>query len=110
VTRIGAENCNVMLVVSPAALQLTAVAAETVTGDGPVIIKSLPLAAIELQLIGSVKLSVTDEGAQVGGVTVPMGIAAWLARKKGAFDPAVTWRLHCPINVLPSVPATTSNW
>jgi hypothetical protein len=61
-----------MLVVSPFALQLTATAEEIVTAEGPVIIKSLPLAATELHFTGSAKISVREVGAHGGGITVPI--------------------------------------
>ena len=60
--------------VSPLALQLTAVAELTITADGPEIMKSVPLAAMELHSIGSANVSVMDDGVQDGGVTVPIAI------------------------------------
>jgi hypothetical protein len=65
----------VIVLVSPLALQLTAVAELTMTADGPVMIKSDPLAATELHNMGSAKVNVIDEGVQGGGVTLPIAIA-----------------------------------
>ena len=84
----------VILVVCPFASQLTAVAPETATVDGPVITKSLPLAATELQLTGSAKVNVIVCGMQGGGVTVPIAIGACGETLNEALVPAVTCLLH----------------
>jgi len=65
----------VIVLVSPLALQLTAVAELVVTADGPIMIKSDPFAATELHNIRSAKVNVIDEGVQGGGVTLPIAIA-----------------------------------
>jgi hypothetical protein len=96
--------------VSPVALQLTAVAELTVAVEGPVMIKSLPLTATELQDIGSAKVNVIDVGVQGGGVTVPIATGACGARVNDVLSPAVTCRLQFPNNVLPSVPVVICTW
>jgi hypothetical protein len=97
-------------VVSPVALQLTAVAELTVTVEGPVTIKSLPFTATELHNIGSAKVSVIDDGVQGGGVTLPIATAVCGTIVNGALLPAVTCRLQIPANVLPSLPVAAFTW
>ena len=94
----------VMAVVSPLALQLTAVAPVTETAEGPVIVKSLPLAAMELQRTGSEKFKVSEVGRHPGWVTVPIGIALCTATVNGTLLPAGTGVLQLSRMVLPSEP------
>ena len=93
----------VIELVSPFALHVP-VALVTVTAAGPVIIKSLPLEAIELHKMLSVKFRVIVEGEQFGGGTVPIGMEGCGASANWVLLPAVTWRLHWPIKAFPSVP------
>jgi hypothetical protein len=86
---IGVANCIVIVWVCGFVLQV-APADVIVTGDGPVIIKSLPLAATERQFNGMVKLSTIEDGAQDGGVTVPIGRGGCSARVNAALLPALT--------------------
>ena len=83
-----------MVFVSPFALQLTAAAELTVTEDGPVMMKSDPLAAIELHNIGSPNVNVIDCGVQGGAGIVPIGTGGWAARTNCVLLPAVACRLH----------------
>ena len=79
--------------VSPFALHIPD-AAVTVTAEGPVTIKSLPLAAIELHNILSVKFTLIEDGEQFGGGIVPIGIGGWGTTANCVLLPAVTCRLH----------------
>ena len=99
-----------MLVVSPLALQLTAVAELTITAEGPVMIKSLPFTATELHNTGSAKVNVIDDGVQEGGVMAPIAIGVCGARVNGVVAPAVTCLLQFPVKVLPSVPVAICTW
>lgn len=92
-----------ILLVSPP-VQLIAVAELIVTAEGPVIIKSDPLGAMELHCKGEVKLSVMDWGRQGGGVIVPMGTGGCADSVKPAVPPAFTILPQLPIKVFPSLP------
>lgn len=105
---MGADNCIVMLLVMPL-LQLPEAEA-IVAAEGPVMTKSVPSGAIELQLTGSAKVMVRDDGEQEGCVMVPMGSGCCAASEKDVLLPAFTCAPHCPIKVLPSLPATTCTW
>src|SRR5204863_8000260 len=100
----------VMLLVSPLPLQFMAVAEETVTAEGPVLIKSVPLGATELHKMGSANVNVIVWGVQGGGETVPIAMAGCGANTKLVLSPAVTCRLQFPIRVLPSEPLLTCTW
>ncbi len=90
----GEANWIVIELVSPLPLQLTAAATVTVTSDGPVTIKSDPLAATELQFIASAKVKVIEVGEQAGGVIVPIGMGVCSATVNEVLLPGFTWRLH----------------
>ena len=60
------------------------------TADGPEIMKSVPLPAMELHRIGSPNVSVIDDGVQGGGVTVPIAIAGWALSVNDELLPAGT--------------------
>ena len=98
-----------IVVVSPFALQLTAVAELTLTVDGPVITKSDPFAATELHKIGSANVNVIDDGVHPGGVTAPIAIAGAGTMVNGELLPAATC-LHWPSNVFPSDPDKACTW
>lgn len=97
-------------IVSPLALQLTAAAEFIVTAEGPVIVKSDPLAAIELHKMGSVKVSVTDCGRQGGVPIVPIAIGDCIGTVNAALLPAATCRPQRPTIVLPSLPVAALTW
>src|SRR4051812_29444349 len=70
---MGADRCTRITFVNPSALQ-TPSAPETVTAPGPLTMKSLPFAAIELQNIGSLKTSSSIPGAQPIGERLSIGV------------------------------------
>ena len=98
-----------MVFVSPLVLQV-AVAEIIITGEGPVIAKSEPLAAMELHRIASGKFREIVVGEQVTGPVVPIGSAGCAEIIKDVFVPAATILLQLPIKLLPSAPLTTCTW
>src|SRR5688572_16956904 len=102
---MGEDNWRVIEFVTPPVHAGTA--PRMVTVDPPLMIKSDPSDAIELQFIDSLKSSRRDMGEQVGGLTIPIASGGRMGRLNWTTDPAGTGLLQVPSKVFPSLPFVT---
>ncbi|SRR5258706_3394658 len=98
-----------IVVVNPWASQLPAADA-TVIAEGPVTLKSLPLAAMDEHRIGEGKISFNNEGEQPIGERLSIGTGDAGGIVNNASSPAVVLLLQLAVNVLPSLPVTICTW
>jgi hypothetical protein len=106
---MGPLNWIVTVFVSPLTLQV-AFAELIVTADGPAIIKSDPLGAIELHRIGSGKLRLIETGVQAFGATIVLiGMAGCGRMVKEALLLVGIARPQLSVSVFPSVPIAAFN-
>ena len=96
-----------MLFVNP--LVQVPVAPVMFTVDGPVIVKSEPLAATELHCTGPLRLTRIVVGEQATAAIAVIGVAGVTGMVNVAVLPAGNDRRQFAINVLPSMPVFTCN-
>ena len=106
---MGDESWILILVVSPLASQVPAADA-TVTADGPVTTKSLPLAAIDEQRIGPPNINFNEFGEQATGTMLSIGTGNAGGIVNVVKSPTATYLLQSPRSVLPSLPVCICNW
>ena len=106
-TTMGPDNFTRITGLSLSASQ-TPLAPVTLTGEGPVILKSLPSPASELQWILFENTSWITRGAHPGGVRLSRGVGCGTAGLlKPTEEPAGTGVKQLSSNVLLSVPLVT---
>src|SRR5689334_22954072 len=98
-----------MAVVNPFGSQ-TPPADVTLTAEGPVRIKSLPLGAIDEQRMGARNTNFSEVGEQAIGTRLSIGTGNAGVIVKRLMSPAVVLRLQFPTRVLPSEPVAISTW